>query len=518
MKSKKDIIKNILIVFLVVLLLLTFFSNTILNHSLAEVSVSWISNGSINTAVRGSGVVTSVDPYSVTISEGRKITAIKVKNGANVKKGDVLFELKEAESTELTDAINTVAELKQEFDSYVIENMISSDIVNAAKNGETESLQNKMASLTGMVDVINTKQNTIDSFARQLLVYGASYVDTSSEEAKLAAINALISIENKVIAIQAEASAAEDIAPYITKITELDSQKKQYFIKYPEFQGKSLDEWNTISEDLTKIVNEKKNNPFASEITQITYQKTLAETELEVIKNQYNDLNLEVKNQMALSNMLDKIAEAEATVTRIQNKSLGDTVVAPISGTVTDIQVYSGETTSKGDTLCSIVPTGSEYKMQITVSKEQAVRIKVGDKATLASSWYYQDVDLTVAQIKNDATNPSSGNKIVTFTVTGGDVSPNQSLSIIVGEKSVNYDMIVPNTAIREDSNGTYVLIVTSKNTPLGNRYTATRVDVKKLASDENNTAISADSISYESVITTANKPVAAGDQVRLAD
>ena len=41
-------------------------------------------------------------------------------------------------------------------------------------------------------------------------------------------------------------------------------------------------------------------------------------------------------------------------------------------------------------------------------------------------------------------------------------------------------------------------------------------MDVEVLASDEVNTAVSAELQGYEYVITTSNQPVEAGDQVRL--
>ena len=84
--NRKDWIKNILIVFLIILLLLTFFSNTIMNYSLAEVSSSYITSGSISTAIRGTGTIQSVDPYNVTISEGRKVESVNVRKGDTVSK------------------------------------------------------------------------------------------------------------------------------------------------------------------------------------------------------------------------------------------------------------------------------------------------------------------------------------------------------------------------------------------------------------------------------------------------
>jgi len=79
----------------------------------------------------------------------------------------------------------------------------------------------------------------------------------------------------------------------------------------------------------------------------------------------------------------------------------------------------------------------------------------------------------------------------------------------------LNYDSVVPNSAIREDNAGKFVLIVEAKNTPLGNRYTARRADIQVIATDDTSTAVSG--ITYgDFVITASTKPVIAGTQVRL--
>ena len=86
-----------------------------------------------------------------------------------------------------------------------------------------------------------------------------------------------------------------------------------------------------------------------------------------------------------------------------------------------------------------------------------------------------------------------------------------------MGQRGQNYDALVPNAAVRNDSNGTFVLLMTTKNSPLGNRYAATRVDVKVLASDDNMSAVSG--LGYgDYVITTSSKPVEPGDLVRIAE
>ena len=102
------------------------------------------------------------------------------------------------------------------------------------------------------------------------------------------------------------------------------------------------------------------------------------------------------------------------------------------------------------------------------------------------------------------------------FRLTG-EVDPDTNLTLSIGQKSANYDCIVPNSAIRTDSNGTFVLAVVAKSSPLGSRYTATRVDIQELAKDDTNTAVSGLSAG-DFVITTSTKPIEAGKQVRLVD
>ncbi|MBQ2802509.1 MAG: RND transporter, partial [Lachnospiraceae bacterium] len=143
-------------------------------------------------------------------------------------------------------------------------------------------------------------------------------------------------------------------------------------------------------------------------------------------------------------------------------------------------------------------------------------RLSVGDKAELINSWYYDDMDITLASIRPDKSEPSK-KKLLTFDVAG-DIVAGQTLNVSVGQKSADYELIVPNSAIREDNNGKFVLTVESKSSPLGNRYIATRVDVEVLANDDTQSAISGALYGYEFVITTSTKPVEAGQQVRLAE
>ena len=101
MSERKEKIKSIAIVFLSIMLVLTFFSNTIMNYSLVEVSTQAVYGGSITTKVRGSGTVQALEGVSIEADLGRKIETINVKTGREVEAGEVLFTLGAGESSAL---------------------------------------------------------------------------------------------------------------------------------------------------------------------------------------------------------------------------------------------------------------------------------------------------------------------------------------------------------------------------------------------------------------------------------
>lgn len=77
--SKREWVKTAAIIFLAILLVLTFFSNTIMNATLPEVAAQQIEGGTINAKIRGSGTVGANETYDVTINQTRKIASVLVK-------------------------------------------------------------------------------------------------------------------------------------------------------------------------------------------------------------------------------------------------------------------------------------------------------------------------------------------------------------------------------------------------------------------------------------------------------
>ena len=190
-------------------------------------------------------------------------------------------------------------------------------------------------------------------------------------------------------------------------------------------------------------------------------------------------------------------------------------ILAKTSGVVQTIECAPGDTKQKDDILCTLELPNMGYNLSFSVTNDQAARLRPGDTATVSNFYWGTEITATLNNIKVDPKNPQT-NKLLTFDLSG-NVTAGSELTLSVGQKSANYDIIIPSSAIRTDANGSFVLKVESKNSPLGNRYIARRVPVEVLASDDSNSAVSADLGFGDYVITTSSAPVKNGELVRLA-
>ena len=99
--KKRGWVKDAAIIFLAIMLVLTFFSNTIMNHSLPEVAAQYVQSGSINAKIRGTGTVTANESFEVKSDQTREVLSVPVQVGDEVKVGDTLLLFSDAESSQI---------------------------------------------------------------------------------------------------------------------------------------------------------------------------------------------------------------------------------------------------------------------------------------------------------------------------------------------------------------------------------------------------------------------------------
>ena len=675
--KKRGWVKNAAIIFLSILLVLTFFSQTILNRSLPEVSTASVSSDTINARIRGSGTVTAGDTYEVVLGETRTVEAVYVKVGDAVAVGDKLFLLADKDSTELTQAQEQLATARRNYQSALIDmgsadyarenrniqklretladaqqklaaGTVTPEAVNlaAANLKEAQKTQKELAkavtdaetayseaqsAVSALESQIKTLEDSVEKQDRALetledelyrLQRGETYTQADLVKAQNALAEAkrdyancwdqnktaLDSLRAKAEAIlgssggDSGATSAEDVIRQMQALCDgwnddqLEVAYKATTEEYNAFQllkpkytalekaqekadsveaglknNESLqtqirqkrqeisdaeetlsdtkhqlkqakkdlaakqDELSSADWDLTALKDRQEQQTESISAFQETYDDLKArsdsyeslkasvdsaETALEdalfaLAEQKKNDSKQSAKDQLNLQAQKEEIAKLEKEVAERKENAVGAEVTAKTAGTVSTISAVAGREVAAGTALATIEVVDRGYTLKFSVTKEQAQKVRLGDKAEISNYWWGSGIDATLTQIMPDSANPST-NKLLVFTLTG-EVSSGDNLNLSIGQKSANYDAVIPSSAVRSDSNGTFVLVLTAKSTPLGNRYTATRVDVKVLAQDDTKSAVSG--LTYgDFVITTSSKPLDAGMQVRMVD
>lgn len=577
MTDRKDKIKNITIIFLLVMLILTFFSNTIMNYSLVEVSTQQVTSGQITSKVRGSGSVEASESYSVTIEETRKIATVNVKKDAEVATGDLLFTLEDTDSDELDAAKKSLNEAQAAYESAVLTAGITvaeRQSIEAGKGSSLTQKQNEIAAANQRVKdaqaAVDVAQASVDKIKAQIDAVSNSTADTTAEEkavldadkknseaqdnltnaeasytpVKSAYDTALSSLQSAQSAYD-EAKTAYDNLP--STATEADKQTAKTSVAIAETKLKAAKAtYDARKDDLNKVqgsydsaksaatdsknalsnanynlsvkkltgTNTAEANNLQAQLNTATAALTDANTALTSATNDQKKVTDKISGEVTIASAYKTMTDLQEEVAKLQAKSIGTEITSPISGTVTDIAVTAGTTVNANDVMMTIQPENKAYVLQFSVTENQAKKVRVGDTAEILNNWYGNDVSAVVSAIRKDPQNRSNSMIICDMK---GDVSVGDSYTLSIGEQSSNYDTIVPTSAIREDSNGKFILIIESKSTPLGNRYYARRVDVDVITSDDTKSAVTGALEGYEYVITTTTKPIKENEQVRLA-
>lgn len=618
--KRREWVKTFAIVFLSVLLVLTFFSNTIMNRSLPEVAAQYVQSGSINARIRGNGTVSANEVYEVSLSQTRKVRSVLVKVGQEVTVGDPLLQLESMESEELKAAQEQLDQMELSYQKSLIEASNSSstedrqiqklredynEALAAYRIHSTQSpdsiallleeaemeltlLEQKRSELENELTKMKNDreyQNAVSQLAALETTYQTALTKYETEKE---AVDELQQLDQDIADREAQLEKEQNLkieqlyANYDTFLeiaganTQLCSNNLDYFKNIMRQQGRDETQAELLQRSYNAILPVlEMQRELPSEVERENMQRnlTLAEREKETAAQSLSSVQSVVDRheaeQETVQGYVDRYADAvlsqQAVVTGYQKASsaaatlkaaeealedavfqagLGDSssldmqaareaideqkalveeltkdadgqeITANVSGVVSAINVSAGGTAAAETPVISITVADRGFTLNIPVTNDQARQVRVGDTAEI-TNYYWSDITATLESIAADPSSQGQG-KMLVFRITG-DVEAGTNLTLSIGQRSANYDCLVPNSAIRSDANGSFVLVVTSKSSPLGNRYVATRAEVQVLASDDTTSAVSG-LANGDYVITTSSKPLEAGDMVRLPD
>lgn len=276
----------------------------------------------------------------------------------------------------------------------------------------------------------------------------------------------------------------------------------------------ALNEMNTAKQALDNYNNlsEEEKDSMMEESLKADY-----ESKKELYNSAVADSNDTVDLDRSLQDTKDslKIEEYNKELAKLQPLlDASGKIVSEKEGIVTSVVAENGGVTT--DTIASIADKNEGYKFVGEIDKSNRTLVKQGQTVALnlGSSGIVEN--LTIDSISKSDDNAEMLKVTVVLPVGIGEID--DSGEIIVSSKSKKYGTCVPLAALRQgDGDSYYILVVTEKETVLGEELTAKKVDVKVEKRDGEYAAVSDGSIARnDKIIIDSNKTVEDGDRVRL--
>lgn len=579
-KEERDKVKQIAIKalggFLIIMVALTGLSRSADAITTPQVVAERPKGGRIDQKVEVSGNLRARDEESMEVGEGLLVKNVFVEEGERVQKGDVLLELDAKEIKEkletaeddlkklqlrleqlglnkdftanhspMETAKKTLTELEKDKIELVKKEDIQverakekvreaeEDLKEAEANFATfqeESLEEQLieakeAEKEAQKDLNNQKyekdkalkraQQTVDEAKENLWLLGGGEATAALQALERAEMEYEITKSDWERTIKA---AEESLQKAKEKMQKLEN-------------GEIDDELFKQEEEKVKVArNQVKEQERLLEDTIVSREDAIADLDRKIedakkdlVKAESEEENLALNKEQDLQKesiekelMQLDIEAKKREIARLQKATEeGGQLKAPSAGIIGEIKVKKGDTTTQGDLLVFVRDT-SEYILEAHLSKEEAEYIQIGDQVQVTLEGEKTPLENTVVENIVPVQGDTAGKKKVSISVPKGE--PGMSATLKVTKESDKYRYILPIEALKEDNGSQYILVAKQQTTTLGEQILAERVDVMVLDKNQSSVAVEGPLGVEDRVIIRSNKPILAGDRVRLVE
>lgn len=270
-------------------------------------------------------------------------------------------------------------------------------------------------------------------------------------------------------------------------------------------------------------------------IQQIEEEKaSLRKLELTLDKLKYDyiqaadseDPALILSAKVSLESTMIDIDLQKQRIARMQEKmSSNQKLAAPFDGIITAVYAKEGLTGTPGlpDMRLSNLQQGFQFQLQIPT--DLADLLSVGEAIDGRLIGQNRFVQGSVSNIKEAPPSLNSNSPDGKLEGTAATLIVKVQDTQLIGLEKVEVHLVkerneemllIPKTAIRNDSSGTYVLVVETRKGPLGNSFYTLRRNVVISQTNEYTAAIRQGLFASEQVIVESSEPIREGSQVRL--
>lgn len=512
---------------LAVMLVFTIASRVVASITVPQVTASAPSSGKIEYTVMASGTVEAGGEKAIVTEEGILVAQVNVHTGESIGEGETLFAL-DMDSLE-----DQIYELQNQIKKLQLEN--DSLKKNKAQADAKQQLELKRA----QEDYEETiAKNTVSDGKANEALQKAADAKSQAEKELNSAKDALAQAEKELNAVKEELQNVKEAAAAEQSKDTADQPKDA---ADSDASGKNEQDNTTNStitqklQQLEEAVQEKQNtyDTIQAKVTEKQAALDSASVALEEKQEQLESSTSTAEDakkaaeraveDAGLSADIDHTQEINAISLEQFQKQLeklktlkqqNGEITAPSSGIITKVCVETGQKTT--DT-AAVVMSDEQSGLFFTTTTDSKNReyLSVGDNATITGV----GKEMSDCSIVSLETSEDGSSIKVSIAMQGDDFLPGESAQMTATRKSESYDYLVPVTAVWQENNKAYVLLLETENTVLGEQYIARKAEVQILDKNSSYAAVSGNSLSADcQIITDSDRTVGNGDVVRMTE
>lgn len=535
-----------MIAFVVILALLTFFSNTIMNLTIPKVVGQYASRGNLSYSNSARGNVEVDNQTEIKGLEGREVESVLVDTYTSVKKGDPIIKLKGVEDSEDLKSKKTLLKTKERDKAYDARQPKKTTDYSQYTN-DISMYQTTLSDAKATLKKVQNKKSTVSK--NQKIIDEESAKAVSLEAAVNAAADTVEGLKSQIDKLNAEIAPLksqidvyvalgtptpapdelENPTTEIAKLTKMINDKKAEIKKLESQLSSAQDRMDEASAKLSACQSKiEKAQAAIAALEGLPSEKaaknavTQAQNALNKANKDYKDAKIEagINADKAKDDIRDRdeeIEELKKEIADLEAKAKITEIKAPADGMVYNISVSAGDVLTDKGVIGYIIPeTDAVYTCTFTFEASAAQNIWAGQTLEVTSG--YAD-GCTVISKKPNPQNPR-GETLVKCRIDAQTAWPGEEMIVNAGRGNDNYKCVVSASAVNEDNSGTFVYAIVGSSTPLGDKYVVKRVDVQIEKTDGTYTAIKGEGLDKYDVmiVTRSEKPLEDGQRVRLED
>ena len=520
---------------LAVMLIFTIASRVAASITVPQVTASAPTSGKIEHTVIASGTVEAGGEKAIVTEEGILVAQVNVHTGEHIEEGSVLFTFAtdslEDQIYELQNQIKklqlendslrknkTQAEAKQQlelkraqedYEETIAKNTVSNEKANEALQKATDAKSQAEKELNSARDALAQAEKELNAAKQEL----QNAKDAAAAEQKKDTAEPVDKTGNSVTDQPKDADASGKNEQDNTTNSTITQQLQQFEEAvqekqntYDTIQAKVTEKQAALDSASTAL--EEKQEQLESDMSAASDAKKAAERTVEDAGLSADTDHTQEINAISLE-QYQKQLEKLKTI-----KQQNGEITAPSSGIITKVCVETGQKTT--DT-AAIVMSDEQSGLFFTTTTDSKNReyLSVGDNATITGVGK-ETSDCSIVSLETS----EDGSSIkVSISMQGDDFSPGESAQMTVTRKSESYDYLVPVTAVWQENNKAYVLLLETENTVLGEQYIARKAEVEILDKNSSYAAVNGNSLSTDcKIITDSDRTVGNGDVVRIME